>query len=95
MLAGAKAQADKLVAAHAGLGHPLHVELVQGPPASVITHAAERGGHDLISIGTHGSRGFRRLLLGSVAESTIRHAPCSVLVAHGEHAGDTAKFTKV
>jgi nucleotide-binding universal stress UspA family protein len=95
VLAGAKSQADKLRAGYADLGHPLHVELVQGPPASVITHAAERGGHDLIAIGTHGHRGFRRLLLGSVAESTIRHAPCSVLVAHGEHAGDTSKFRKI
>ena len=90
----AQEQADHLVAQHGDLGHPLHVELVQGPPASVITHAAERGGHDLIAIGTHGHRGFRRLLLGSVAESTIRHAPCSVLVVHGEHAGETAKFQK-
>jgi nucleotide-binding universal stress UspA family protein len=95
VLAGAKSQADKLTSAYARSGHPIHVELVQGPPASVITHAAERGGHDLIAIGTHGHRGFRRLLLGSVAESVIRHAPCSVLVAHGEHAGETGKFQKV
>jgi nucleotide-binding universal stress UspA family protein len=95
VVTSAQAQADKLVAAHATLGHPLHVELIQGPPASVVTHAAEKGGHDLIAIGTHGHRGFRRLLLGSVAESVIRHAPCSVLVAHGEHAGDTHKFRKV
>ena len=94
VLSGAQAQADKLVAGHADLGHPLHVDLIQGPPASVITHAAEKGGHDLIAIGTHGLKGFRRLLLGSVAESVIRHAPCSVLVAHGEHAGETAKFKK-
>lgn len=95
VLSAAQAQADKLVAGFAGLGHPLHVQLIQGPPASVITQAAESGGHDLIAIGTHGHRGFRRLLLGSVAESVIRHAPCSVLVAHGEHAGDTSKFKKV
>jgi nucleotide-binding universal stress UspA family protein len=95
VLTSAKTQADKLVAAFANLGHPLHVQLIQGPPASVITHAAETGAHDLIAIGTHGHRGFRRLLLGSVAESTIRHAPCSVLVAHSEHAGETSKFTKV
>jgi nucleotide-binding universal stress UspA family protein len=95
VLTSAQAQADKLVAGYADLGHPLHVQLIQGPPASVITHAAETGAHDLIAIGTHGHRGFRRLLLGSVAESTIRHAPCSVLVAHGEHAGDTSKFKKV
>jgi nucleotide-binding universal stress UspA family protein len=94
VVAGAKTQADQLVSANANLGRTLHVELVQGPPASVITHAAERGGHDLIAIGTHGTRGFRRLLLGSVAESTIRHAPCSVLVAHGENAGETSKFKK-
>jgi nucleotide-binding universal stress UspA family protein len=94
VLSGVKAQADKLVAETTDLGHALHVELVQGPPPSVITQAAERGGHDLIAVGTHGHRGFRRLLLGSVAENVIRHAPCSVLVAHGENAGDTSKFIK-
>jgi nucleotide-binding universal stress UspA family protein len=83
VLASAKTQADKLVAEH---GHALHVELVQGPPGSVITEAAERGAHDLIVVGAHGKRGFRRLLLGSVAESTVRHAPCSVLVVHGAQA---------
>ena len=94
VVTAAKEQADKLVASYANMGHPVHVELIQGPPASVITHAAERGGHDLIAIGTHGHRGFRRLLLGSVAEGVIRHAPCSVLVVHAENAGETAKFKK-
>jgi nucleotide-binding universal stress UspA family protein len=95
VLNSAQTQADKLVAGFADLDHPLDVRLVQGPPQSVITDAAEQGSHDLIAIGTHGHRGFRRLLLGSVAESVIRHAPCSVLVAHGEHAGETSKFKKV
>jgi nucleotide-binding universal stress UspA family protein len=80
VVASAKAQADKLEAEH---GAGFHVELVQGPPAQVITEAAERGHHDLIVVGAHGNRGFRRLLLGSVAESTVRHAHCSVLVVHG------------
>ncbi len=84
VLTAARAKADKLVAANAALGHPLHVELVQGPPATVIAGAAERAGYDLIAVGTHGHRGFRRLLLGSVCESTIRHAPCSVLVVHAQ-----------
>ena len=83
VLSGAKAQAEKVEKEAAALGHPIHVELVQGPPTSVITQAAERGGHDLIAVGAHGHRGVRRLLLGSVAESTIRHSPCSVLVVHG------------
>ncbi len=34
---------------------------------------------DLIVIGTHGRTGLRRVLMGSVAEKVIRHAPCSVL----------------
>jgi len=79
VLASAKSQADQLVAEH---GPGFEVDLVQGPPAQVITETAERGGHDLIVVGAHGNRGFRRLLLGSVAESTVRHAHCSVLVVH-------------
>jgi len=90
VLDSAKAQADKLSAEHAALGHPIRVELVQGPPASVITEAAEKEGHDLIAVGAHGHRGVRRLLLGSVAESTIRHSPCSVLVVHGGPVGEPA-----
>lgn len=86
VLAGAQTQADRLVEAHRDLGIPISVELVQGPPAQVITQTAERNGNDLIAIGAHGHRGFRRLLLGSVAENTIRHSPCSVLVVHGEQA---------
>lgn len=35
---------------------------------------------DLVVVGTHGRRGVPRLLLGSVAEMTIRLAPCPVLV---------------
>jgi nucleotide-binding universal stress UspA family protein len=80
VLASVKTQADKLVAEHGG---KLAIELVQGPPASVITETAERGGHDLIVVGSHGHRGFRRLLLGSVAESAVQHAGCSALVVHG------------
>ena len=33
---------------------------------------------DLIVIGSHGRTGLDRFLLGSVAESVLRHAPCSV-----------------
>ena len=79
VLSAARAQADKLSLAHGGA---LHVELVQGAPAAVVTEVAERGKHDLIVLGAHGNRGFRRFLLGSVAESTVRHAACSVLVVH-------------
>ena len=35
---------------------------------------------DLVVVGTHGRRGVQRFLLGSVAEKTVRLAPCPVLV---------------
>lgn len=95
VVASANTRAERLVAEQKALGRAVHVELVQGPPANVVTSFAERGGHDLIAVGTHGHRGFRRLLLGSVAEDVIRYAPCSVYVVHGEHAGETSKFEKV
>lgn len=51
-------------------------------PSTGIQHHVEDGGHDLVVMGSHGRRGFRRWVLGSVAELVVRHAPCSVLVAH-------------
>jgi nucleotide-binding universal stress UspA family protein len=56
-----------------------------GAPATLIQEMLESTPHDLVALGTHGYGGFRRLFLGSVAEATVRHAPCSVVVAH---AGD-------
>lgn len=48
-----------------------------------IEQEAERWPADLIVIGTHGRRGFRRLLLGSVAEGLIRVATRPVLLVRG------------
>ena len=39
----------------------------------------EENGIDLIVVGTHGRTGLGKLLLGSVAEDILRHAPCPVL----------------
>jgi nucleotide-binding universal stress UspA family protein len=34
---------------------------------------------DLVVMGTHGRTGMSRMLLGSVTEKVVRHAPCSVM----------------
>jgi len=49
-------------------------------PSAEIAQLASDLEADLVVIGTHGRRGFRRLLLGSVAEGVVRLAHCAVLV---------------
>lgn len=48
-------------------------------PFEAIMDKAATIGPDLIVMGTHGRSGFGKLLLGSVAEKVLRHAPCHVL----------------
>ncbi|PCE30569.1 universal stress protein [Burkholderia ubonensis] len=48
--------------------------------ADRILIVARETGADLIVMGTHGRRGFRRLVLGSVAERVLRGATCPVLL---------------
>jgi nucleotide-binding universal stress UspA family protein len=43
-----------------------------------ITQLASDLGADLVIVGTHGRTGLDRVLMGSVAESVVRHAPCPV-----------------
>jgi nucleotide-binding universal stress UspA family protein len=56
--------------------------LCKGVAADVIVEAANRLGSDLIVMGTHGFTGFAHAVIGSVAERTLRLAPCSVLTTH-------------
>jgi nucleotide-binding universal stress UspA family protein len=60
-------------------GLPLEQRLAQGKPIPEILQVARECQCDLIVMGTHGSSGLRRLLLGSVAEGVARKAPCPVL----------------
>jgi nucleotide-binding universal stress UspA family protein len=53
----------------------------RGDPRDVILDQSADWHADLIVLGSHGRTGFRRWVLGSVAESVVRHAPCSVEVA--------------
>jgi len=50
-----------------------------GPITEGILCAAAETKCDLIVLGTHGRSGLGRVLLGSVAESVLREAPCLVL----------------
>ena len=67
---GAKRISSKL-----GTGVPWH---------QIVDTAAADPTFDLIVIGAHGRTGLSRVLLGSVAELVVRHAPCPVLTVRGE-----------
>ena len=51
-----------------------------GKPHEFIVDEAKQKDIDLIVLGTHGRSGLKRVLLGSVAQNVIGHAPCPVLV---------------
>lgn len=61
-----------------------HSHVATGPAADAIVSAAEAHGIDLIVMSTRGLTGLKHVLLGSVAERTIRTAPCPVLTLKGE-----------
>ena len=58
-------------------------EAHRGSPAGEILRKAEAWNPDLIVVGSHGLSAIERLLLGSVSQKVIHHAPCSVRVARG------------
>ena len=61
-------------------GVAVEAHLAEAPAADAIAEVAKRVTADLVIVGTHGYTGLRHLLLGSVAERTLRLAPCPVLV---------------
>lgn len=58
----------------------ISTEVLFGSPDSRIVETAEEWRADLIILGSHGYSRWERLLLGSVSDSVVHHAPCSVLV---------------
>jgi nucleotide-binding universal stress UspA family protein len=71
--AGAAAQLQSL-------GFKADSVTMEGDPDTAIADYARTWGADVIVVGTHDRSRVERLLLGSVSESVVKHAPCSVLV---------------
>lgn len=61
-------------------GRQVEVVVGHGRPIDEIVRIAEEREVDLIIVGTQGHSALAHLLLGSVAERVVRHAPCSVLL---------------
>ena len=60
-------------------GDAVETRIVDNAPAQAILDTAESVDADLIVMGTHGRTGWRRALLGSVAEKVVHHTDRAVL----------------
>ncbi|MGI8709843.1 MAG: universal stress protein [Acidimicrobiales bacterium] len=76
----------------ASLDRTLEIEaehLVEtGDPGTTICEVAARTGADVVVIGSHGHGWLQRVLIGSVSNHVLHHAPCPVLVMRLEDRGE-------
>jgi universal stress protein A len=75
----ARAKLSAMAASFLDAGVRITIEVRTGSPTDEINAAAVARGSELIVMGTHGRTGLSHLLLGSIAERTLRTAPCPVL----------------
>ena len=78
----------KVVDAVVEASRPMQAHVVDGANiADALREMAEQLGADIIVMGTHGRTGLTHVLLGSVAERTLRQAPCPVLTVRAKVRG--------
>ncbi len=70
------------VLAGRGVGDVRSSRIVSPAIAAALVELAGREPFDLIVMATHARTGLSRVVLGSVAEQVLRHAPCPVLTVH-------------
>ncbi len=81
--AAAQAETDQVLAAAAVRPESVTVKAVHGLPVDEFVNASSDA--DMLVLGSRGSGGFARLLLGSVASQVAQHAHCPVLIVPAEN----------
>lgn len=61
----------------------VQVEVLVGSPAAAVIEYVEKHDADLLVAGARGSGGLSRMLIGSVSNALVHHAPCPVTVIPG------------
>ena len=69
----------------------IETAVLTGEAADMIVGNVEHRGTDLVVLGARGLGVVRRLLLGSVSESVLTHAACSVLIVRPRAADTTSR----
>lgn len=77
VLSDAKQKLEHISGRLEGIPHRTYV--CHGPVWKCLANIIEENEIDLVVVGTHGRTGLGKLVLGSVAENILRHAPCPVL----------------
>ncbi len=85
--AEAEEKLDRITGRLEGIERRNHV--LHGPVWNKLAEIVEDQAIDLIVVGTHGRTGLGKLLLGSVAEDILRHAPCPVMTVGPKVCGRT------
>lgn len=65
------------------VGVNVHFLVWEGEPGPAIVEAAGAEAADIVVVGTHGRSRVGRLVLGSVSDHVVRHAPCPILIVRG------------
>jgi nucleotide-binding universal stress UspA family protein len=81
----AQEKLDRMAERFEGFSHRSYVR--HGQVWKALARILDENDIDLIVVGTHGRTGLGKLLLGSVAEDILRHAPCPVLTVGPKVAG--------
>ncbi len=80
MRSNGEKQLAELIEREVGAALPCAALVRSGRVVSEIVAIAGEAAIDLIILSTHGHTGLKHVLLGSVAENVVRHAPCPVLI---------------
>ncbi|WP_316505334.1 universal stress protein [Nitrosopumilus sp.] len=63
---------------------PFSIKIIHNPSSSEgIVNYADSNNIDLVVMGSHGRTGFRKIVLGSVANGVVGHSKCPVLITKG------------
>ena len=68
-----------LIKDHKDRDQPVSGKVVFGEAGEEIVNFARDEKADMVIIGTHGTKGLERILMGSTAEYVVKKAPCPIL----------------